>query len=368
MAEPATSHDDDLQRLRRRIEEFEAALVARDKTITALIARAEHQRKHASSAFSVFEQHLSLERIVTQKTSELEEKSASLERALAELKEAHASLLQAQKLQSIGQLAAGIAHEINTPMQFILDNTVFVREAFQSMGSALRAARKVLVRSPTEAEIDSVISVFRTADVDYLLGEVPRALDETREGIGRVRSIVTAMRNFAHHDNADFSEIDLNENIRTTMVVARSEWKYAAEVTVELDENLPRLPAMRDELNQVILNLLVNAAQAVKEHSKGDHGVGARIILRTRRDGDSAVFEIADTGGGIPAAVRDRVFEPFFTTKPVGKGTGQGLAIARSVIERHSGHIDFCDNEIGGTTFTVRLPLRRTPQPGEAQT
>ena len=175
-----------------------------------------------------------------------------------------------------------------------------------------------------------------------------------------MRSIVTAMRNFAHHDAAEFADIDLNENIQTTMTVCRSEWKHVADVKCSLDDELPRLPAMRDELNQVILNLLVNAADAVREQPK-DTGVVPQITIKTRKDGAWAVLEIADSGGGIPVAVRERVFEPFFTTKPVGKGTGQGLAIARSVIEKHQGQMSFIDNDIGGTTFVVRLPLRRTP-------
>ncbi len=341
-----------------RVVELEQQLAARDKTIAVLVARVEHQQ-NTTSAFTVFEQNLSLEKIVTQKTRELEQKGASLEQALLDLKNVHATLLQAQKLQSIGQLAAGIAHEINTPMQFILDNTVFVREAAQSMTTALRAAQKA-VKASTSTEARALDAVFRASDIDYLLGEVPRALDETREGISRVRSIVTAMRNFAHHDAAEFADIDLNENIHTTMTVCRSEWKHVAEVKCTLDDELPRLPAMRDELNQVILNLLVNAADAVREQPK-DTGVVPQITIKTRKDGAWAVLEIADSGGGIPVAVRERVFEPFFTTKPVGKGTGQGLAIARSVIEKHQGQMSFVDNDIGGTTFVVRLPLRRTP-------
>jgi len=350
--------DDEPRALRARIAALERLLQARDKTIDVLVARVE-QKQSTSSAFAIFEQNVSLQRVVEQKTAELKEKKASLITAMSELKEADASRLQAQKLQSIGQLAAGIAHEINTPMQFILDNTVFVRESFQSMKTALRAAQK-LIASPTAADSRTTATVFRTAEIEFLLGEVPRALDETREGIGRVRTIVTAMRNFAHHDNAEFADIDLNDNVQTTMIVAGSEWKHIAEVTCELDETLPRLPALRDELNQVILNLLVNAAHAVADRPRVA-GVAQRIIVRTRRESSHAVIEIADTGGGIPVAVQSRIYDPFFTTKPVGKGTGQGLAIARSVVEKHKGSIVFADNDIGGTTFTVRLPLRRVP-------
>lgn len=348
--------NDEIVALRDRVAVLERSLGRRDKTIEVLIARVE-QKQSTSTAFSLFEQNVSLQRIVEQKTAELTEKKASLMAAMAGLKEADASLLQAQKLQSIGQLAAGIAHEINTPMQFILDNTIFVRESFQAMKTALRAAQK-LVASPTPSESAVTAAVFRTAEIDFLLGEVPRALDETREGIGRVRTIVTAMRNFAHHDNAEFADIDLNENVQTTMIVAGSEWKHIAEVTCEFDETLPRLPALRDELNQVILNLLVNAAHAIADRPRVAGGL-QRIIVRTRRESTCAVIEIADSGGGIPLAVQSRIYDPFFTTKPVGKGTGQGLAIARSVVEKHKGTIAFADNDIGGTTFTVRLPLRR---------
>ncbi|HEY1097874.1 MAG TPA: ATP-binding protein [Myxococcota bacterium] len=342
--------------LRARIAALEATIAARDLTIDALAERVE-QRQASTSTFALFEQNLSLERVVARKTHELQQQSASLAEALNELQHAHASLLHAQKMESIGNLAAGIAHEINTPMQFILDNTTFVRESLQTLLPLLVALRAAATPDAPLAR------ALVDADVDYLIEEMPRALAETREGIDRVRSIVTAMRNFAHRDDVEFSLVDVNENITTTMIVARSEWRYVAEVRCEFDPKLPPVPALRDELNQVVLNLLVNAAHAIHDRPKAPGLAAGVVVLRPRRERDDVVIEVVDNGGGIPAAIRDRVYDPFFTTKPVGKGTGQGLAIARSVVDKHHGSIDFGDNDIGGTTFVIRLPLHQVGSP-----
>jgi PAS domain S-box-containing protein len=249
-------------------------------------------------------------------------------------------LQQAQKLESVGRLAAGVAHEINTPVQFVNDSVEFVREA--------------------------VTDVFErhAADIDpYLLAEVPQALDRAVDGLQRVAVIVRSMKVFAHA-NAECSDVDLNDAVESTLTIARNEIKYCADVETDFGA-LPQVRCHGGEINQVLLNLLLNAAHAVGDVVKTS-GARGKITIRTRRDGDDAVISIADTGTGIPDGVRDRVFDPFFTTKPVGKGTGQGLAIARSVIvDKHHGSLTF-DSELGaGTTFHLRIPIGHGASDGQ---
>jgi len=253
-----------------------------------------------------------------------------------------AQLGQAQKLESIGQLAAGIAHEINTPMQYIGDNVGFLRDSWPLLRDALPAG--ALARS----------------DVSFLLAEIPSAIDQTLDGVARVSGIVGAMKELSHPGTGERSPIDINRVIATTMTVARHEWKYVCDIETDLDPDLPLVPCLPGELNQVILNLLVNAAQAIADASAGmADRTPDRIVIRTRHIGDDVEITVADTGPGIPDAIRSRVFDPFFTTKEVGRGTGQGLAIAHNiVVHKHQGRIWFDTQAGAGTTFHVRLPLQ----------
>jgi PAS domain S-box-containing protein len=265
-------------------------------------------------------------------------------------------LKQAQKLESIGQLAAGIAHEINTPVQYIGDNTNFLAGAFRDLGAVLTGYRTAV----GEDGLAAAARAAAEADLDYLLEEAPRAIAQTLEGVKHVARIVKAMKEFAHPGSDEKAPIDLNHAIGTVIDVARNEWKYAAKVVTDLDPNLPAVPALAGELNQVFLNLLVNAAHAVRS-ARGSDGPKGTITFTTRRVGNAVEVRITDTGCGIPEAARGRIFDPFFTTKPVGQGTGQGLAIAHAVVvQRHGGAITF-DSEVGkGTTFIVRLPVAAT--------
>jgi|GEM_PF-893945 len=263
-------------------------------------------------------------------------------------------LKQAQKLESIGQLAAGIAHEINTPVQYIGDNTNFLGAAFRDMGEVLSRYRTA------GADLEKIAAAERAAeqaDLDYLLEEVPCAIGQTLEGVKHVARIVKAMKEFAHPGTEEKIPIDLNHAIETVIAVARNEWKYTAEVVTDLDPELPPVPGLAGELNQVFLNLLVNAAHAVQSVHVADGRKGT-ITFSTRLLGNVVEVRISDTGCGIPEEIRGRVFDPFFTTKPMGQGTGQGLAIAHAaVVKRHGGAITF-ESEVGrGTTFIVRLPL-----------
>jgi signal transduction histidine kinase len=269
-------------------------------------------------------------------------------------------LRQAQKLEAVGQLAAGIAHEINTPTQYISDNVRFLEEAFKSLAGILKEEGDLLEAASTDpalaGRIEVIRELMRREDLDYLLGEVPRAIQQSLEGLTRVSSIVKAMKIFSHPGVAGRVVVDLNQCVETTCIVARNEWKYVALLETDLAPGLPRITCYPGEVNQMILNLIINAAHAIEATLGGSGGKGA-IRVRTFRDADWAVLEVEDTGTGIPKLIRDQIFLPFFTTKPVGKGTGQGLAIVHSVAAKHGGTVTFESEEGKGTTFTVKLPI-----------
>jgi len=267
----------------------------------------------------------------------------------------------AQKLEAVGALAAGIAHEINTPIQFIGDNTRFLQDAFRDGMQLLhkydqicRVARTGPVKA---ALLDDVQALQKQVDWDYLQAEIPKALEQMLEGVSRVATIVRAMKEFSHVDrSAQKVAADLNKALESTLVVARNELKYVADVETALGE-LPQVLCHLGDLNQVFLNLLINAAHAIGDVVKGTQHKG-RILIRTRCDAEFVEIAIHDTGTGIPKEIRDKIFDPFFTTKEVGKGSGQGLALAHAiVVEKHGGTLTF-ETEVGkGTTFYVRLPV-----------
>ena len=277
-------------------------------------------------------------------------------------------LALARKLEAIGQLTAGIAHEINTPMQYIGDNARFVRDAFRAVETLLCQYEQFLIASQegttTPEHISSLQQLSATTDIAYLLEETPCAIDQLLQGVERVSKIVCAMKEFSHPGGETLAEADLNRAIRTTVEVARNEWKYVAEVELALDPHLPLVPCLLGEFNQVVLNLIVNAAHTISDATdKGKNGKGT-ITLSTGATEHWAEVRVRDTGMGIPQELRSQIFDPFFTTKEVGKGTGQGLSIAQAVIvEKHKGTLDF-ETEVGrGTTFILRLPLARAAAP-----
>ncbi|MGH9717210.1 MAG: ATP-binding protein [Candidatus Acidiferrales bacterium] len=289
---------------------------------------------------------------------------------ITERRRMEVDLRHGQKLEAVGSLAAGIAHEINTPIQFVGDNTRFLRNAFHDLQQLVECCERLYTQAlqgtiPTGL-LSEVKAEREKADWEYLQAEIPKALDQTLDGVNRVANIVRAMKDFSHVDRrAEKSAADINKAIESTLIVARNELKYVADVQVVLGE-IPAVPCHLGDLNQVFLNLLVNAAHAIGDVVKNSTQKG-RITVATRQVGEWIEIAISDTGTGIPEAIRGKVFDPFFTTKPVGKGTGQGLALARAiVVEKHGGTLTF-DSELGrGTTFYVRLPLAGTPEPREA--
>ena len=296
-------------------------------------------------------------------------------RDITEKRTLETQLRQAQKLESIGQLAAGIAHEINTPTQYIGDNVRFLDDAFRDLIhvlSACRALREGEARGPegpapacrSPEGLARVFAAMDEADLEYLVEEIPAAIAQSLDGVRRVSKIVLSMKEFSHPGGHEMQAVDLNKALESTLTVSRNEWKYVAEVATDLAPDLPLVTCIPGDCNQVFLNLIVNAAHAIAEKSQRGEGEMGRITVATRRENDGVIVSVADTGAGIPWAVRSRIFDPFFTTKSVGRGTGQGLAIAHTIItERHGGAIGF-ESELGrGTTFTVRLPIQPNPAP-----
>jgi PAS domain S-box-containing protein len=269
-------------------------------------------------------------------------------RDITDEKEMQVRLTQSHKLEAIGQLAAGVAHEINTPAQFIGDNISFLKKNWTLVDQILRDFVKTGGDKMDEKGKKSL---------QFLLQEIPKAVDDAGEGISRISTIVKAMREFSHPNDVK-KMVNLNQAIETTLTVARNEWKYAADLETDFDPHLPEVSCFPGDLNEVILNIIVNAGQAIatKFQSKGQKGV---IYIRTSSTEGKVTIEIQDNGTGIPESIKSRVYDPFFTTKPVGQGTGQGLYLSHQIIEKkHGGRLYFESVEGEGTTFKIELPIK----------
>jgi len=345
------------------IAKLQAKLKAQQKTIEALMNAAEQRIADGPSSLELLSLNLSLERVVQQKTEILQRQGEELKKALHDLQLTQTRLLQAQKLESVGRLAAGIAHEINSPAQFISSNIDFLKESFVDVTCLITTFKKVLQAIAQGAALTETIReaerLLVELDWDYLEDEIPNAILQSKEGIRRVTTIVQAMKEFSHPGNKEKAYYDLNKIIETTITIASNEWKYCAEIKTHLDPNLPQVFCLADEIGQVFLNILINASHTIAEKNAGNTDKGL-ITVSTRHFPEHVEICIEDTGGGIPENIRTRVFDPFFTTKGVGKGPGQGLAISHDVIEKkHNGSISFTSEVGKGTVFTIQLPIAK---------
>jgi signal transduction histidine kinase len=302
------------------------------------------------------------QRILRSQAAENASQARQLEESRERERQAEISLRHSQRLESVGQLAAGIAHEINTPVQFIGDNIRFLQGAFTDLLQLRKACNDIVIAQEDAQRTRAVATVHQMEsdiDVEFVVEEVPSAIQQTLDGVERVATIVRAMKAFGYTSNEEKAPVDLNEAIANTLVVATSELKYVADVETDFGE-LPRVWCFVGDINQVVLNLVVNAAHAITAAGS----VRGTITVRTAVDGDQVMISVRDSGTGIPPEVADRVFEPFFTTKEVGKGTGQGLSLCWSlVVDRHHGSISFETEPGRGTTFVVRLPIQPNGSP-----
>jgi two-component system NtrC family sensor kinase len=356
--------------IRRRLGVSNGLLILKKPFDTAEVSQLAHALTSKWALHRAARQRAEeLEEVVRTRTQELEAANRQLTTEIAERRKMEAELRLAQKLEAIGQLAAGIAHEINTPTQYVSDNVHFLRGSFSALvglREKLHEACKRLAAgtSSAPAELTAIAEYEEDIDYEYLSARAPKAVDAALEGLDRIARIVQAMREFGHHDSGERTPVDLNHAILTTLEVARNEYKYVAEVETEL-EPLPAVLCLGGEMNQVFLNLIVNAAHAIRDVVK-DSGAMGKIRIDTKlRDGD-VLIRISDTGTGIPKDIQRRVFDPFFTTKEVGRGTGQGLAIARSVVDKHGGQISFETEAGSGTTFLIRIPTAPRLRDAEA--
>lgn len=281
---------------------------------------------------------------------------------VTEQKQIESEMQQLQKLQSIGQLAAGIAHEINTPIQYVGDNVRFLRDAFQDISEVVSKEQEVANKSregkvPTTI-LDELDELVDEMDLEYLQEEVPKSIQQTLDGVDRVATIVRAMKEFSHPGSDEKTLTDINKAVNSTATVTRNVWKYHAELQLDLDPALPQVRCVPGPINEVILNIIVNASHAIAERV-GDSGELGRILITTGQDENWVILRISDTGTGIPEKARDHVFDPFFTTKDVGQGTGQGLSLSHKIIvDQHGGELGFKTEMDVGTTFIIKLPLR----------
>ena len=271
-------------------------------------------------------------------------------------------LVQVRKLEAIGQLAAGVAHEINTPIQYIGDNLHFIRDAFSKLIGMKENLARYLMEYGSDSRESEIIRNFlgniSMESIDYFIGEIPKAIEEALEGAERVAKIVRSMKQFSHPRQEVKQPTDINRAIGSTVIISRNEWKYVADMEERYDPDLPAVPCFEAEFNQVVLNIIMNAADAIKEAIAAGIIRKGLIVISTRLNANWAEVEISDNGKGIPENIQDRIFDLFFTTKDVGQGTGQGLAISHSIItQKHGGSLTFSSVPGRGTKFLIRIPF-----------
>jgi PAS domain S-box-containing protein len=284
-------------------------------------------------------------------------------RNLTEQRIQESKRIHRMKLMAIGELSAGIAHEINTPVQFIGSNISFMGESFQDLLKVLKAYRKlgeIVQKEPyCHALLQEIAEIEESADIDYLEEEIPKAFEQTLHGVKQVTDLVQGLKGFAHSGTeGEKVASDINNIINNALLVSRNVYKYVADLETNLGD-IPPVKVYPGDIGQVVINLVINASHSIEE-KKGKSTSLGKITINSLLEGNDIVIQVSDTGKGIPEGVRDRIFDPFFTTKEVGRGSGQGLAISHTIInEKHNGEISF-NSVIGeGTTFTVRIPIQK---------
>ena len=340
---------------RKRLGERDALLILKKPFDTIEVIQCAHALTAKWNLARFQRAHVGgLETAVRERTSELEGANEKLAAEMRLRDRVETELRLAQKLEAVGQLAAGIAHEINSPIQYVGDNMHFLRESVTDlvrMATDMRAA--VETNDPASPLVGQLRAITEDANLTFLAGSMPVAVEDVVEGVKRVTAIVRAMKELAHPGPRTAETTDLNHALENALKVSASAYKYVAELVTDFAP-LPPVTCFAGELNQVFLNLIGNAAHAIEDRGRKM----GRLSITTRVDGDDVVISIGDTGCGIPEAIRERVFDVFFTTKQVGRGSGQGLAISRSiVVDRHEGSLTFDTMLDVGTIFHIRIPI-----------
>lgn len=292
-----------------------------------------------------------LEHLVDQRTAQFKQASEDLQREIDERKQLESQLVQSEKLASLGQMAAGVAHEINNPIGFISSNLGTLDGYFKQLLSVLDTWQ-TLGPTPDSESLARLEQLRKDADLDFLLEDIPVLIRESKEGIGRVGQIVKDLKDFSRVDSQQqWQWANLQQGIESTLNIVASELKYKADLIKEY-QPLPDIECLPSQINQVIMNLVVNAAQAMGPER-------GTITLRTGQQQDTAWVEVADTGAGIAPDILQKIFDPFFTTKPVGQGTGLGLSLSYGIVKKHGGDISVRSEPGVGTTFRIELPMRQ---------
>jgi len=343
----------ELAELRARFGDTDAILVLKKPCSQVELAQAVHALTTKWRLSRQVRAHVDeLESTVATRSSQLAAANERLAEEVARRDQVEGELRVSQRLEAVGHLAAGIVHEINNPLQYVGDHLEFVQDASAEL-LALVDRFEAWTAADDHAGPAAPCGKF-AIDLPYIRTELPSALAAIRGGVQRIRAIVRAMKELSHPGTRDARTADINHAIQSALEIGASSYRGIADIEIDLAP-LPKVPCFIAELGQVFLNLIVNAADAMEGHGRG------KLVVRSAIDGDQVVISFADTGSGIPPEIQPRIFDPFFTTKDVGRGTGQGLAIARSIVDRHGGSLSFDSIAGRGTTFVIRLPIAGPP-------